>query len=1302
MESGLRVAIAGMVVDAPSGVCSTLRTVFAAACNTVFSTLAAISGNKSGLRRAALPSLLSLLLSLLFFLLPSFAAHAQSVRFPFPLAQQYFERVGAASVIPENSVTALLLDKQGFLWIGTQNGLIQYDGYQFRRFTRGQNGLEGGPIGNFISALWQNADGKLWVGTGSDGLSIYDPATERFSHLQHEPGRAGLPGNQITALTGDHAGQMWIGTQQGLSLFVPGSEEVRTWRTADGLFDVRVRSLTLDKLGRLWVGSAGGLQRFNGKHWENPLPETETHIRSHGVQAVFEALDGKLWIASRHHLYWLENGELPLQAAPKRPATRGNIKLISQAYADQIWLGWSGAGIESRNARDGSLLGTWQHDEAVQGSLADNDVTSMVKDSAGLIWVGTLGGGLQRIDSNNQAIRILQHHPRQNESLSASNVFSMLELRDGRILFGVADLGIDIYQRERGKIGSYRPGSESGLSDGRINALLELADGTVLAGTHNHGVARLLPGAKRWQSLSLEYGLPDVQVKTMLLSKEGRLLVATRTGLAWWDETTQRFHPVRMADGSLLQQALHSLAEDSQGRIFAASHIGLWVLEVASGRLQLLQHDPRRADSLISNRVNGLLYDRQGRLWVDTALGLERLQRLEGGHAEFVHVSQQIGRPGRSLGENLQQDAQGRIWSEGLVLDVERMRYYELSWADGMHLEGSWFGSFCKTRDGLLLFGGAKGVAVLDPAKFMRWNFQPPVRITGLKLGGIARALADLQPVLQVQPQQRSFGVEFAALDYSLPQEIRYAYRLQGYDQQWINTDARQRSASYTNLWPGEYLLQVRATNRVGEWSNAVLEVPVRILPAFWQTAWFMGLLLCAISSLFYFAWRWKLARAQKEARRLRKLVEMRTADIVQLEKIGQELTANLDLEQAFAHVYKQVRSRLDAHVFRIGILDQEQAQLRFLYDMENGQRLPAFSNGLHEVDRPAIWCVLHQRELWAGSNQDLLRYIDTLLPPQIGAQMESVIYLPLMQEQEVIGCLSVQSPRTQAYTDTQLEFLRVLASYLAIAVANAQAHGKLGDALSHLQETQSRLIQSEKMAALGGLLAGIAHEINTPLGTVLMSLSGIQKNWLSLQQGVQEGRLSKSGLQAHTAEGLEYTELAQQGAGRAAQLVRIFQSVAVKSDGDESGTLDLQQYLQEVLALVRGRLQELGCTVEVEVAPGLQVKLVVQALTAALQPILENCVLHAFPPAPENIPRRSLLLRASLHQQNLLLEVTDNGRGIAAEHLSKVFDPFFSTSGRLGLGLYVAYNQITQRMAGDLWVESTGQGTRVCICVPV
>ena len=847
-------------------------------------------------------------LFLLIFLLlfSQFASAVDRKLTEFAFAEPYFENVGNAELL-DTTITSLAQDRKGWLWVGTQHGIVRYDGYRFRKFVHDDTNPASLP-GDYVTALMSAQDGKLWVGTLSNGLAIFDPKTEHFDYMgggaADEQAPRGTPATsnvrgRIWAILADAAGGVWVGANQGLDYWPAGKPHaVQHFRhdgeQEDSLADDRVRSLLIDHEGSLWVGGASGLQRrrAGSEHFERIAsdPNDRVSLAHQKIMTMFEAADGKLWIGTiasgaawldpgTHQLHWICN---PLK--PDR-TTHGWISKILEPQPGHIWLGTFGGGIDIVQSSDGKLIRSIRHDATNPSSLALNHIGTMLVDTSGLLWTGTWGGGLQKFLPSNQSFYVLKHSAERKQGLSNSDVHSVLELKDGRILIGSDGNGIDIIDRNLGLIGGYRPfpGQQGKLRDGTITSMAQTQDGALWVGTQQSGTFRLEVGSDQWQAYPTNAGMPDV-INKFLVAKDGTLWVGTAGGLSHWLPRQHRFEATMRVGGGNMNAAVYNLAEDAHGRIWAGSDAGLWVWDPDVQAVTGIFHENQREDSLASNLIQGLLADHLGNVWVATADGMERLKSWDGKQASFEHISAILGKPGKSFGENLVEDRLGRIWTDSCVIDPKTMHAVELGKADGYDVGASWTGSFGRTHDGLILSGGTQGVAIIDTEKFTPWNFEPQVQASELTIDGKPGPLGLLDPELTLVPGQRNFSIGFAALDFSAPQKNHYAYQLQGYDTEWTEVSADHLSANYGNLWPGKYTLVVRGSNRLGIWSSHELHVRIHVLPAYWQSWWFGLLMLVGLGAAIWIGYRWRLQKVQQRATEtkymLEKLVLDRTAEL--------------------------------------------------------------------------------------------------------------------------------------------------------------------------------------------------------------------------------------------------------------------------------------------------------------------------------------------------------------------------------------------------------------------------------------
>ncbi len=410
-----------------------------------------------------------------------------------------------------------------------------------------------------------------------------------------------------------------------------------------------------------------------------------------------------------------------------------------------------------------------------------------------------------------------------------------------------------------------------------------------------------------------------------------------------------------------------------------------------------------------------------------------------------------------------------------------------------------------------------------------------------------------------------------------------------------------------------------------------------------------------------------------------------------QLGDIGREITANLDADIVFQSLYLHVGSLLNAQVMTIYRMNSAATMLDAVFVRNADQVLPLPSVALNSPTSNAARAVRERQEL-------LLHYERTDDPSSISGtrRMRTALFAPLIVDERVLGVMKIQSERQNAYGERECLIFRTLSAYGAIALANASV-------ITELTKLQGQLVQQEKMASLGGLVAGIAHEINTPLGTTLVAISGVDEALQTLQNAVASERLSKAILETCTKEGLEYTALALKTANRAAELIALFKTISVNTKSDLQEEVELATYLQEVAMLVRRPLEQKGCKLVLTAPAGLRIRIVPDALTETLSRVLVNVLNHAFIDGRTGTLRLSAQASAADDGDEVVITVSDDGHGIAPEDLPRVFDPFFTTQsgvrGHVGLGLHVAYNHVTERLKGKIQITSTlGEGSCVAI----
>jgi ligand-binding sensor domain-containing protein/signal transduction histidine kinase len=1292
------------------------------------------------------------------------AAHAGAPR------SLRFERIGLEDGLPQESVNAILQDRTGFMWLGTQGGLARFDGYRTRVFHNDPADPRS-LVDNYIQAAYEDDAGRLWFGTRG-GLVRFDAATETFVRYPLAASSERVVRNAaVTAIVGDRNGGLWIGTGDGLVHLDPDSGRLRSWRhdgrDGSSLRDDRVTALALDPHGALWVGANTGIDRLalgadRFEHFDVDPGAARGALRNgavggNSVLALSMGPRDTLWIGTGAGLDAWRIGE----GAPQRrhvgfdegmSATR-----VSRLYHDRgnnLWVGTDLEGLKWRDPVSGRFIG-YANQPLDRHSLSDNQVSAIWVDRTGTLWVGTSLGGVNRTDLASGGFDRFSVLPGQGGQTAVRKVRAIAAGADGSLWLGTGGAGLMHMEPASGRVEHFRhnPHDPGSLPDDFVTALMP-GRARLWIGTAN-GLSWRDPVSGRYTGVALgkgDLGAGAAYVQGLMLDHLGRLWIATHGGLFMLDADGRPARSWRHdpADpGSLGENYDFALLEDRQGAVWIGTENGLDRLDPASGKFAHFRHDPRDPDSLRHNRIYDLYESARGDIWVGTAGGLHRLERRKDGRMAFrmfpVHAGSEQGPIGAIL-----EDDKGGIWAStmgGLTrVDAAGGRFKNYTAKDGL-IDGTFIvGSAAAGADGELHFGGVNGMTSFLPEEVRDNPYPPTVIISDFQVLNRPRPLAGragAARAAELSWRDSVFTLEFAALHYADPRANRYAYRLRGFDRDWTEADAGKRFATYTNLDPGSYVFEVRAANKDGVWGTQPATLAITIAPPLWKTWWFrLGVALGALG-IGAGVYRLRVRALVQQKHRLERQVGMRTAELVLqkehaerrkqeaeaqkeaveearrnialLSDIGRELTANLDGEAIMANVHAQVRQLMDADVFSIGVAVDgaaaHGARLDYRYVMRGDRRADA-AGCPEPVLRLGEHCVATGEEILIDDLAlEYPRYLGERLEAHLEdsapagtrtdtgalarADARSLLFVPIMVGAHVLGVISVQSRRTNAYRHVQLDMLSTLAAYVGVALDNA-------DAYRRLKETQAQLAASEKLASLGSLVAGVAHELNTPIGNSLLMASTLHEKTEALAARFAGNQLKKSELEAWIAADREATSLIMRSLHAAADLVDSFRQVSVDQESRQRRRFDLARACQEIAATMMNQVRRAGHTLELRVGPGIQMDSYPGPFGQVLINFINNAMLHAF----DQPGGRMALSAVELGSGLVRIQFADDGRGIPPEHLSRIFDPFFTTrmgQGGNGLGLNIAYNLVTTLLGGSIRVESSpGQGTVFILELPM
>jgi diguanylate cyclase (GGDEF)-like protein len=774
--------------------------------------------------------------------------------------------------VPQNSVPAIAQDRAGFMWIATNKGLTRYDGYRLRPIEQVGDTTAKRSLG-WVRALSAAADGRMWIGTEFQGLVAYDPEQDRVESHGSAQGGSG-PHPPIRALAAARDGSIWVGTLgQGLYRYDLAARRFEAhelrWR---GQAEKRVLALQVGADGVVWAGHWRGLARFVNGAWENlALPGLDAGMP---VQALAEDRAGRIWLGTQDgHLGVVEQGQVRWVQALNMP-----INAVAEAPDGRLWVGGK-VGLFWINPASGAVEARLRQDARRVMGLAGNDISGLLRDQSGAMWVSGYGLGVQRHLSH-PALAVRGPDPDLASPLAEADVRAVLALRNGEVLaptqaghiarldgrpgHDLATLGE--WPRERRSV---------------VEILAEATDGSLwmaAAGRLEHRAAdgRLLR----------DWALDGGRAQQLLLRADGSVWLGMQEGLyrlagAAADRPGARASAERTG---LLHGGVYVLSQAPDGRLWVGGQQGLFREKTAGeGGLEVVPQAP--AEALASPIVMSLLWGRDGRLWVDTPVsGLHRLKGWDAeGRARFERISERHGVEG-VFGGNLHEDGQGRIWSQLYVYDPAADRLDSFGSAEGANFGSFWFFASTELPGGGLLFGGSRGLLRVLPEAYRAQRTNPPLVISGVRVNGQPHDQPrTLREGLTLPPAKRTLSVEFAALDYADPTRLRYEYRLEGLDSDWTRVDASGRNPSFGPLKPGHYTLHVRATAHHSLWGTEQLQLPIVLEPAWWETtAAHIGGVLAALLAIW--AWmRWRTRLLRRREVELKALVDERTAELREL-----------------------------------------------------------------------------------------------------------------------------------------------------------------------------------------------------------------------------------------------------------------------------------------------------------------------------------------------------------------------------------------------------------------------------------
>ncbi len=809
--------------------------------------------------------------------------------------------------LSQSTVFTIVQDPQGFIWVGTEDGLNRFDGYEFK-VLKHRTGDPTSLSGNYIYTLALGDSDYIWIGTRQSGLNRLNLRTWQFQSWDLYDSLTAHHSNYIRTIVPSRSGIVWIGTDDtGLWKFDPRSGAFRCL-LGDGVDGTtlparRIWALLEDQRGNLWIGTRG-----QGVICRSPdgrftvyrqRTKTQNGPSSDHVVALYEDRAGNIWMGTTRGLdkynpntgTWQHWNASPDYKTNPYVLSYRTVLAILEDQRGYIWIGTYGGGVNILDPQSGKIR-HMLHDPLNLRSLNHDYIWSLFEDRSGGIWIGTRGGGLNYYHPNMRKFQHWHHIPGNPNSLSHDDIWAVLEDHRGRVWIGTNGGGLNIYDpaTKRYQILIHNKENPNSISHNRIWALEEDRQGNIWVGSSN-GLTKIDSTLTHFQHWRNEPGkpqwFPSNRVQALLADSTGGIWVGTLGGLAYLrpDSGTSRIWvPDEQDSLSLIHPNVRSIFIDSRNTLWCGTLGGLERYLPESNGFRHYTVIPGDTHSLSNDVVLSIMEDSRGRLWIGTMGGLNRYIREADAFEQFTEDD---GLPNNVV-YGILEDANGYLWlstNRGISrFDPNTKTFKNFDVRDG--LQGNEFnqGAYADGRSGKMYFGGANGLTVFDPLHIPENTFVPPVVITEFLINnkpvpvGPKSLLPQALPFtrdIRISYKDNIFAFRYAVLNFLLPEKNQYAYKLEGFDEDWQYVGNR-RLAIYTNISPGEYVFRVKGSNNDGIWNETGAAIRLYISTPPWKTWWAYLLYVIVVTGLAYtiYSLRMRVYREQLESEKLKEINE--------------------------------------------------------------------------------------------------------------------------------------------------------------------------------------------------------------------------------------------------------------------------------------------------------------------------------------------------------------------------------------------------------------------------------------------
>ncbi len=750
-----------------------------------------------------------------------------------------FDRIGPEQGLSQSTIWSIAQDAMGVIWIATNRGVNRYDGLGFKVIQRLADDPES-LSDNQVRSLYVDSAGYLWA-SSANGLNRIDPMTGTNRRFFHDPSNPkSLSFSYVYCTAEDVSGSIWVGTREGLNRLNQTHTEFERYLNdpldPSSISNNTIRDITIDGKGQLWIATLDGLNRY--------IPESDSFVvyrhdadnersLSHNqVRALHADAQGQLWVGTTQGLNLLESDGFRRFLTGYENMSDDWINAITHS-GPSIWVGTFRGGLLKLDSKTYAVK-HFPRTPSPNNGPSDTDITSLFTDRSNLLWIGTFTHGINKLDLNPPKF-VIYGTPNSGEIRGVQAIHEDLQ----RNLYVGTQTGLHRFSHD-GKHVHLHEGSQPALSENQILSIASSSSGDIWVGTYSGGLNIVnfdKQSVRHYRFHADQISISSDYIHSILATSSGDMLLGTRAGVDLVSPSLQSIRQVAFP----VEKGLGDVARLTNCMLMTQDS-KLWV-GTEQGVYRLTPEPIKVATELSPNKVICLAEDPVEGIWIGTVHGLARYRVDE----PLYTIGIEQGLVGDTI-YSIQHEEGQVFWLstnaglERLDLNDGHIVIESYDYFDGLQGNDFYDNAAFIRNNGEFLFGGINGLNGFLPNQVIKRSWSPPLVLTSFTVLGNERLLGMTDDIsFDLDHLTNQFTMEFAALDYRHPKNLRYQYQLEGYDKQWHHRD--EGFATYSHLPYKNYVFHVRATNNDGIWSEKQLSVPVRIRPPFFETKWFRGLM---------------------------------------------------------------------------------------------------------------------------------------------------------------------------------------------------------------------------------------------------------------------------------------------------------------------------------------------------------------------------------------------------------------------------------------------------------------------------